>query len=60
MAKKGKPIEIDILDMEMSEGLPHWLDPIELHKGKHDADRKQKRKERSDAIQAEARKKRGK
>jgi hypothetical protein len=29
---KSKPIEIDILDMEMSCGLQHWLDPVERYK----------------------------
>lgn len=39
---KSKPIEVDILDMELSKGLPHWLDPIERYKGAHDNARKQK------------------
>jgi len=54
MAKKSKPIEIDIFDMEMRKGLPHWLDPIEQFKGTHDDDRKRKQIERSKEIQAKA------
>jgi len=29
-AMTSKPIRVDILEMEMSKGLPHWLDPIAL------------------------------
>jgi hypothetical protein len=59
MAKKPEPpkeesesgmIDIDILGMELEKGLPHWLDPIEKYKGKHDADRKKKQIERSNKI----------
>lgn len=49
---KSKPIEIDILDMEMSKGLPHWLDPIEKNKGKHDAKRKQNQIAHANELQA--------
>jgi hypothetical protein len=32
-----KLIRIDILEMEMSKGLPHWLDPIARFKHTHGA-----------------------
>ena len=56
MTAKSKPIEVDILDMEMSQDLPYWLDPVLKYSGMHDADRKQRRIDHSDAIQADARK----
>ena len=33
----SKPIRVDILEMEMSKGLPHWLDPIVRFKHTHGA-----------------------
>ena len=48
----GKEIEIDILDQEFREGLPHWLDPMVKYSGLHDDKRKEKQKGRSMAIQA--------
>ena len=33
----SKPIRVDILEMEMSKGLPHWLDPIARFKHTHGA-----------------------
>jgi len=48
---EARDIVIDILDMEMSQGLPHWLDPIEKYKGKFDEDRRQKQKARTKAMQ---------
>jgi hypothetical protein len=57
MAKKSKPIEIDIFDMEMSKGLPHWLDPIESLKGTHDDERKKNQIKHANEIQAKAKKK---
>jgi hypothetical protein len=52
MAMKPVPkvIEIDILDDEMKKGKPHWLDPIEKFKGRHDEDRKRKQIARSNKI----------
>lgn len=43
-------IIIDILEMELSQGLPHWLDPIEKYKGKHNDDRIAQNKKRSQAL----------
>jgi len=56
MAKNSKPIEIDIFDMEMSKGLPHWLDPIERFKGKHDDKRRQNQINHANELQAKAKK----
>jgi len=36
-AMTSKPIRVDILEMEMSKGLPHWLDPIARFKHTHGA-----------------------
>ena len=47
------PLYIDILEMEMSKGLPHWLDPIEKYKGNFDEKRRQRIIERSKEIQGE-------
>jgi hypothetical protein len=55
---KSKPIEVDILDMEMSKDLPHWLDPIVKYSGTHDAARRASQMERSNMIQAEQQNKR--
>jgi hypothetical protein len=65
MAKKPKTldeevediIEVDILGMEMEQGLPHWLDPIERYKHKYDEDRRQKQIERSNKIMSKGKKK---
>ena len=54
MAKK--PITIDILDEELSKGLPHWLDPMVRYKGKHDADRRERQIDRSNKIMAQGKK----
>jgi len=58
MAKKPKTvdeeveasIEVDILGMEMAEGLPHWLDPVYKYSKKYDEDRRQKQIARSNKI----------
>jgi len=55
MAKK-KRIDIDILDMEYQQDLPHWLDPVERYAGRFDEDRKRKQKERTDEIMEKGRK----
>jgi hypothetical protein len=44
-------IVVDILEMEMSKGLPHWLDPIEKYKGEFAEDRRQRQMKRSKAQQ---------
>ena len=44
-------IIVDILEMEMSQGLPHWLDPIEKYKGEHADDRIAQNKKRNQALQ---------
>jgi hypothetical protein len=54
---KSKPIEVDILDMEMSQDLTYWLDPIQ----KYDSDARQAARRQSqidhvEAMQAEQRK----
>ena len=39
----SKPtIKVDILDHEFRNDLPHWLDPVERYKGRHDATRREK------------------
>jgi hypothetical protein len=45
-------IEVDILNQEMTEGLPHWLDPMVKYSGLHDEKRKAKQRARTMAIQA--------
>jgi len=59
MGKQPKPtepdvpeIEVDILDMELREDLPYWLDPMVKYSGLHDEKRKEKQRGRSMAIQA--------
>jgi len=53
---KSKPIVIDILDMELSQDLPYWLDPVERYKGTHDEERKRKHDEYSAALKAKLKK----
>lgn len=60
MMAKSKPIEVDILDMEMSQNLPHWLSPIEQSKGTHDDARRQAQIDHAHELQAEQRKARKK
>jgi predicted ABC-type ATPase len=49
----SKPIEVDILDMEMSQDLPYWLDPVERYKGTHDNARRQKHEAHIAELQAQ-------
>ena len=44
-------IIVDILEMEMSKGLPHWLDPIEKYKGEFNEDRRKRQMARTKAMQ---------
>jgi hypothetical protein len=50
-------IEIDILQMEMENDLPHWLDPMLKYSGLHDEDRKRRQIERSNKIMGKSGKK---
>jgi hypothetical protein len=52
---EDRAIVVDILEMEMSQGLPNWLDPIEKYKGKHQDDRIAQNKKRSRALQRKLR-----
>jgi hypothetical protein len=50
-------IEVDILDMEMTKGLPYWLSGQQQHSHKHDAARKAKQKAHSNEIASKRKKK---
>jgi hypothetical protein len=50
-------IDVDILDMEMTKGLPYWLSGQQQHSHKHDAARKAKQKAHSNAIASKSKKK---
>ena len=43
-----KIIPIDILEMELSQGLPHWLHPSQKHAGKFAEDRKRRHQQYMD------------
>jgi len=50
-------ISVDILDMEMTKGLPYWLSGQQQHSHKHDAARKAKQKAHSNEIASKRKKK---
>lgn len=41
---KAKDVHIDLLEVDMEAG-SHWLDPVQVNRGKLNAIREQKRKE---------------
>ena len=50
-------IEVDLLQMEMENDLPNWLDPMLKYSGRFDEDRKRRQIERSNKIMGKSGKK---
>lgn len=48
----GPPIKVDILDDEMSKGLPYWLDPVVQYSGRHDERRRENQINHATELQA--------
>lgn len=60
MAKKKKTIDIDILDMEFQNDLPHWLHPLERgDDSQFNEVRRERQKERTNKIMEKGRKSKG-